>query len=337
MSSSRRWWSATDAFVGAGCGARARLAGRRRRDPGRAVDGRSWSASSRRRAVGRFTVRAQRRGSTRSSGGCGPGRRGRVDPAQLHRGRRRPGAARVVSIADARRRRVPGVVGAARDRCRFAGLIAAACVGPVFVATVCAWSRRHAPSCCRRTPVGVHPRAPALGMRKWFADKLLETSLTITNSLYSTLYTVAVAAAARCPGRPRSRGLHRRAPRSGPADPRSGELRRRHGRGRRRDLPQRLGRLPADQRSGTRAFVGNAALLPSGTRLGAGSLIGVATVPPPAASRRAPRGSARRRCNLPARQVSGDFAEKLTYRPSRWRVARAARHRVLPDRRCPRR
>jgi len=202
----------------------------------------------------------------------------------------------------------------------FTGLIAAAFVGPVFVASLCVLvavlHRLVLPS----TPVGVLPARSSTGIRKWLADKLLEMSLTYTNSLYATLYTV-----------PWLRWLGARVGRGAEVstvahlDP---------------DLLT-LGResFVADMATvggatfhlgwvsfrrtevGDRAFVGNAAMLTPGTTMGFGSLIGVATVPPRSGI---PTGSSwlgSPAMNLPARQDSGDFAENLTYRPSRWRVA----------------
>ena len=85
----------------------------------------------------------------------------------------------------------------------------------------------------------------------------------------------AVAAAARRPRRPRRRGLHGRAPRPRPAHPRPGQLRRRHGQRRRRHVSPTAGSRSCPPRSGSRAFVGNAAFVPAGTTLGDGSLVGV--------------------------------------------------------------
>ncbi|GAA2900573.1 non-ribosomal peptide synthetase [Pseudonocardia halophobica] len=200
------------------------------------------------------------------------------------------------------------------------GLLAALCVGPVFVATVCLTIAASRQAVLPTTPTGIHPARSTLGVRKWVADKLLEMSLEMTNSLYATLYTVPWlrALGARVgPGAEVSTVAH--------VDP---------------DLLT-LGResFVADMASaggatfhrgwvsfrttevGERAFVGNAALLPPGSRLGAGSLVGVQTVPPPAG---VPADSAwlgSPAMHLPARQDSGDFAEGLTFRPSRRRVA----------------
>ncbi|GAA4700576.1 non-ribosomal peptide synthetase [Pseudonocardia yuanmonensis] len=200
------------------------------------------------------------------------------------------------------------------------GLLAALCVGPVFVATVCLTIAATRQAVLPATPIGIHPARSTLGVRKWVADKLLEMSLEITNSLYATLYTVPWlrALGARVgPGAEVSTVAH--------VDP---------------DLLT-LGResFVADMASaggatfhrgwvsfrttevGERAFVGNAALLPPGSRLGPGSLVGVQTVPPPGG---VPADSAwlgSPAMHLPARQDSGDFAERLTFRPSRRRVA----------------
>src|SRR5690606_35250415 len=69
-------------------------------------------------------------------------------------------------------------------------LVGTLLAGPLFVFSICALIlglRRFGLSA---SPVGVHHLRSQLGVEKWFADKLLELSLTSTNSLYSTLYTV---------------------------------------------------------------------------------------------------------------------------------------------------
>ena len=201
----------------------------------------------------------------------------------------------------------------------FIGLIAAMFVGPVFVVTVCVLVVTLHSMVLPATPVGVHPARSAIGVRKWLADKLLEMSLEYTNSLYATLYTV-----------PWLRALGARVGRGAEVstvahlDP---------------DLLT-LGResFVADMAAvggatfhngwvcfrrtdiGERAFVGNAAMLTPGTKLGPDSLIGVATVPPPGGIEAGSAWLGSPAMNLPARQDSGNFAESLTYRPSRWRV-----------------
>ena len=322
MSSSRRWWSAT-----ARSSARARCS-----NPARgSATARCW-ASSRRLVVVRSSAPASggpvRRprpatGSTRCCGRWRPHRGSRGGP-----GRSAPGSSAAwrcwssspslmlapsVSLVwwallrdQPGRRSDRGRAGRARvrgDRLRGGRRSASAVV-------------------LRRTPVGVHPARSALGIRKWIADKLLETSLTVTNSLYATLYTVAVAADARGQGRAA-------APRSPPAshlDPDllilgAGELRRRHGR-RRQPRPSHNGYVAFWPTGGRVAGVRRQ------RRAGAGRHAARRRLPGRRADRAARRTASRTgtswlgspAINLPARQCSGDFAEKLTYRPPRWRL-----------------
>ena len=199
------------------------------------------------------------------------------------------------------------------------GLLAALLVGPVFVATVCVVilvvHRLVLPS----TPVGLVAARSGLGVRKWMADKLLEMSLEVTNSLYATLYTapwLRALGASIGKGSEISTVAH--------VDP---DL-----------LTLGEGSFVADMASlggatfrdgwvsfrrtevGSRAFVGNAAMVPPGSRLGDGSLVGVQTVPPPDG---VPAGSSwlgSPAMHLPVRQSSGEFAETSTFTPPRRRV-----------------
>ncbi|MFI2206124.1 Pls/PosA family non-ribosomal peptide synthetase [Streptomyces sp. NPDC020192] len=197
-----------------------------------------------------------------------------------------------------------------------AGLAATALSGPVFVVTACLIVLMGRRAVLPRTPLGVHPTRSALGVRKWIADKLLQHSLTLTNSLYATLYTV-----------PWLRLLGARVGRNAEVstaahiDP---DL-----------LTLGDGSFVADMAGvgvatfaadrmelartevGARAFVGNAALVPAGTRLGPGSLIGFGTVP---SADRVPSGSTwlgSPALRLPVRQDSGHYPEELTFRPTR--------------------
>lgn len=199
-------------------------------------------------------------------------------------------------------------------------LAAAALVGPVFVATVCL-----VVACARllvlpRTPTGVHLARSGLGIRKWLADKLLELSLAFTNSLYATLYAV-----------PWLRALGARVGRDAEVstaahlDPDLLIL------GRQSFVADMAtvgsatfcnGRV-AFQRTevGRRGFVGNAAHVPGGTRVGNESLLGVHTVPPSGGvpDRTSWLGSPA--MYLPRRQDSGSYSERQTFRPPRRRVA----------------
>ncbi|MGW0994308.1 Pls/PosA family non-ribosomal peptide synthetase [Streptomyces sp. NPDC002523] len=191
--------------------------------------------------------------------------------------------------------------------------------GPVFVATLCLIVGVGKRAVLPRTPMGFHPVRSALGVRKWVADKLLEESLALTNSLYATLYTV-----------PWLRLLGARVGRGAEVstvahiDP---DL-----------LTLRDGSFVADMAGvgvaafaaghmafapaevGTRAFVGNATLVPAGTRLGPGCLVGVGSVPP---AGQVPAGSTwlgSPALRLPVRQDSGRYPERLTFRPTRGAV-----------------
>ncbi|WFG47021.1 Pls/PosA family non-ribosomal peptide synthetase [Pseudonocardia alni] len=199
-------------------------------------------------------------------------------------------------------------------------LLVAALVGPVFVVTVCVLVAVGRWAVAPRTGPGVFPARSALGLRKWFGDKLLEMSLTYTNSLYSTLYTVGWL---RLLGARIGRGAE--VSTASHIDP---EM-----------LTISQGSFVADMASvgsatfhngwmvrrptlvGRRAFVGNAAVVPAGSTLGDESLIGVATVPPASGVPHDTTWLGSPAMHLPVRQDSGDHPESLTFTPSRRRVA----------------
>ena len=191
--------------------------------------------------------------------------------------------------------------------------------GPLFVVGTCAlilWFRRFA---MRSTPVGIHHMRSQLGVEKWYSDKLLEASLEYTNALYGTLYT---------PHWLRLLGAHvgkdAEIATIANIDP---DL-----------LTLQDGTFVADMASigsasygnghiafrrtvvEERAFVGNASFIPSGTRLGSNSLIGVLSSPPfrGVAPGTAWLGSPP--IYLPQREVVDTFAESATFRPPRWKV-----------------
>ncbi|MFG2227229.1 Pls/PosA family non-ribosomal peptide synthetase [Streptomyces sp. NPDC048644] len=196
------------------------------------------------------------------------------------------------------------------------GLIGAVLFGPVFVVTVCAVVAVGKHLVLPRVPVGVHPVFSSLGLRKWLSDKLLEFSLGYTNSLYATLYTVPWL---RLLGARIGRGAE--VSTAAHIDP---DL-----------LTLRDGSFVADMAHvgaatfaggqvafgttevGERAFVGNAAVVPAGTRTGRGSLIGVGTVPPRSGVPDGTTWLGSPAIDLPVRQSSGSFPERLTFRPSR--------------------
>lgn len=201
-----------------------------------------------------------------------------------------------------------------------ASLIATLASGFVYVVSVClavaVGKRLVLPS----LPVGTFDAASGLGVRKWIADSLLEMSLLYTNTLYATLYT---APWLRMLGVKVGRGAE--VSTASHIDP---DL-----------LTIGDGSFVADMASlggttycngrmafaptviGTRAFVGNAAVLPSGTVTGDGSLIGVLTVPPTSGVPADTSWLGNPAFPLPARQDSGDYDERVTYTPDRRTVS----------------
>jgi non-ribosomal peptide synthetase-like protein len=201
-----------------------------------------------------------------------------------------------------------------------AGLVATLLSGPLFVLTVCAVVAGGRRLLLPRTPVGVHPVRSGLGLRKWLADALLVDSLTFTNSLYATLYTpgwMRLLGARIGPGAEVSTVAH--------VDPDLLDLGRGSfvadmaGVGSATFARGRMLLRPTEV--GERAFVGNAALLPGGTRAGAGSLVGVATAPPAEVGRDSSwLGSPA--IHLPRREPSESHPDSETFLPSRRRVRR---------------
>ncbi|MFC4018401.1 Pls/PosA family non-ribosomal peptide synthetase [Micromonospora sp. GCM10011542] len=208
-----------------------------------------------------------------------------------------------------------------------AGLVATIPAGVVYVLTVCAMVAIGKRLVLPRVPVGVHHRVHSmLGVRKWIADKLLEFSLTFTNSLYATLYTgpwLRLLGARVGRGAEVSTAAHldpdllTLGPESFVADMASlGAATFANG---------RVAFLPTT--IGSRAFVGNAAFVPAGTVLGNGCLLGVGTLPP---DKQVPEGTSwlgSPAMHLPVRQSSGSFSEEQTFRPRRAVVA----HRLFVE------
>ena len=197
-----------------------------------------------------------------------------------------------------------------------AGVVATVLAGPVFVLTVCVVVAFGRKLVLPKTPVGVHPVRSGLGVRKWVADKLLEFSLTFTNSLYATLYTVPWL---RLLGARIGRGAE--VSTAGHLDP---DLLTLGSESFVADMATvgaatfargRVAFLTTDV--GRRAFVGNASVVPAGTALGDGSLVGVGTVPPGADVPGDSSWLGSPAMHLPRRQDSGDFPEEQTFRPPR--------------------
>jgi len=198
-------------------------------------------------------------------------------------------------------------------------LVATALSGPVFVAASCALVLG-----CRRlalteTPPGVHHLRSQLGLEKWMGDKLLEMSLMLNNSMYATLYTSMWL---RAMGTKVGKGAEISTIAN--IDP---DL-----------LTLGEGSFIADMASvgsatyanghvafqateiGARAFVGNAAFIPSGSRMGEGSLVGVRSVPPTSGVEADSSWLGSPPIHLPRREMYEEFTEAQTFAPSRRRV-----------------
>ncbi len=206
------------------------------------------------------------------------------------------------------------IVWGARTVGALGGVAACVMAGPFFVLTVCtlvAIGKRVVLPTCHG---GVYPLRSAFGLRKWFTDKLLAQSLALTNTLYATLYALPWL---RLLGVTVGRGaevstvahidptLLVLGPESFVADFATVGAATYH-RGFVALGPTELGR---------RCFVGNAALIPSQTRLGDNSLIGVQSVPPPRPVEPGTSWLGSPAMFLPRRQTNEAFGEEVTYRP----------------------
>jgi non-ribosomal peptide synthetase-like protein len=200
-----------------------------------------------------------------------------------------------------------------------AALLVTAVSGPVFVLTTCGLILAARRVALPATPIGVHHLRSALGLQKWFGDKLLEQSLLLTNTLYSTLYTPIWL---RSLGARVGRGAE--VSTIANIDP---DL-----------LALEDDSFVADMASvgsathanghvafrrtevGNRAFVGNAAFVPSGSRLGEDSLVGVLTTPPVSGVGPGTSWLGSPPFFLPKRELYEEFTEAETFRPSRAQV-----------------
>ncbi|MDB5066671.1 MAG: non-ribosomal peptide synthetase [Chloroflexi bacterium] len=201
-----------------------------------------------------------------------------------------------------------------------AAIISTLVAGPVSVISACALVAAGRRLALPRTEPGIHPLRSSLGLRKWFADRLMAMSLEITNTLYATLYAVPwlrllgarvgtrseVSTAAHIDPDLLTLGEESFVAdfaSVGAATFAAGTI--------------ALGRTEL----GRRCFVGNAAVVRSHTRLGAKSLIGVQSVAPAKQVEPETAWLGSPAIFLPRRQQSEGFSERVTYRPSRTLVA----------------
>ena len=199
-------------------------------------------------------------------------------------------------------------------------VVVTAFTGPVFVATVCLLILGLRRFGLPHAPPGVHHLRSRLGVEKWFADKLLEASLLLTNTLYSTLFTPMWL-------RKLGARIGARAEVSTIAniDP---DL-----------LVIGAESFVADMASvgsatycnghvafrpttvATRAFVGNASFVPSGSHLGSDSLLGVGSTPPVDGVPEGTSWLGSPSIYLPRREIYDQFGEEETFRPKPRQVA----------------
>ncbi|MFB7663675.1 Pls/PosA family non-ribosomal peptide synthetase [Kitasatospora sp. NPDC056138] len=194
-------------------------------------------------------------------------------------------------------------------------LLSTLVAGPVLVTTACVLIVLVKRAVLPRARAGIHAERTAFGVRKWIADGLMTTSLTMTHSLYSTLYLV-----------PFLRLLGARTGRWSEVatvsfvDPDMLVI------GERSFVADvsvvapavfhrgRIALAPAEV--GRRSFVGNGALLPGSCRMGDNSLLGVHSVAParPIGPETTWLGSPA--LFLPRREESQHFPAKYTFEPT---------------------
>jgi non-ribosomal peptide synthetase-like protein len=192
--------------------------------------------------------------------------------------------------------------------------------GLLFVISTCALVWAGKMLVLPHARAGVYPMRSVFGLRKWIGDRLIVSSLVLTNGLYATLYTPAwlrllgAHIGRRCEVSTVSHvdpGLLTLRNESFVADMASlGSAVFHHG---------YVALQPTEV--GSRSFVGNAALVRGDTRLGDDSLVGVLTVPSTGRVEPGTSWIGSPAIFLPRRQESPRFAERLTFRPSRSLVA----------------
>lgn len=205
------------------------------------------------------------------------------------------------------------------SRCGLAaGLAATLLAGPVQVLGTCVLVLAGHRAVNPAATSGIYPARSGLGLRKWASDKLIESSLSLTNALFGTLYTpiwlrlLGAQVGARAEVSTVANidpSLLRIGAETFVADLASVGGARYH-----RGMIA-VGPTVLEHRS----FVGNGALVRPGTRLGAGALIGVHTPAPPGEVSAGTAWLGSPPIPLPRREVVEGFPGELTYSPSRRR------------------
>jgi len=201
-------------------------------------------------------------------------------------------------------------------------LVAAPAVALSFVVLLCAevWAVKWL--LLGRIRAGRYPVGGSFYVRKWFFDQLMDLSLEVIGTFYTTLYLPPWLKALGAKLGPRSeistiRFIHPDLLEAGAecfmADDVSV------------GAPTVRGGWAAIgvTKVGSRVFLGNSAFIPAGSVLGSNTLIGVLSIPPVSPSP-VPDGSSwlgSPAINLPARQKAQGFTEAQTYDPPRRLVA----------------
>ena len=186
--------------------------------------------------------------------------------------------------------------------------------GLIFVVTACTLV-----AVCKKLVMptvqpGIFRIQSGFGLRKWLTDKLMLTSLTVTNTLYATLYTLPWLRLLGAKIGPRSEvstvshidpDLLTLGTESFVADFAA------VGPAKHYNSFMALGRSEL----GNRCFIGNAALVLGNTRLGDDSLIGVLSLPPTKPVEPGTSWLGSPAIFLPRRQKSEGFDETVTFRP----------------------
>lgn len=193
-------------------------------------------------------------------------------------------------------------------------LAATPIAGLMFVLTACTLVAVGKKLVMPTVEPGIFPLRSSFGFRKWLTDKLMLTSLMVTNTLYATLYTLPWL---RLLGA--KIGFRSEVSTVSYVDPDLLIL------GKESFVADLAAVGPAKHHNGlialgttelgSRCFIGNAALVAGNTRLANDSLIGVHSVPPtePVKSGTSWLGSPA--IFLPRRQKSDCFDETVTFRP----------------------
>jgi non-ribosomal peptide synthetase-like protein len=192
--------------------------------------------------------------------------------------------------------------------------------GPVFVLLVCSGVVLVKALVVGHVREGVYSLRGGAALRKWIADRLMATSLTLTNSLYATLYVNPFLRllGARI-------GSWSEVSTVANVDPDMVHI------GDASFIADLASLAPATfyrhhvavarAEIADRTFAGNAALIPGGAKVGANCLIGALSVPPAETGADGTSWLGSPAMFLPRREVNCDFDEAETYQPSRRRVA----------------